>query len=93
MPIPQTLAQLRALPFVKFAAASTDVGVSCWSYHCPVMYPEFVRRYDFGTGAGFYLNATEGKWQQYRMYDYVTKELPAVLRSFPELDVSRVRLH
>jgi len=36
--------------------------------------------WDFGVGAGFYLNATQPKWKaNYRMYDYVTKELPAVL--------------
>lgn len=30
--------------------------------------------WDFGAGAGFYLNATEPKWSNhYRMYDYVTK--------------------
>jgi S-formylglutathione hydrolase len=36
--------------------------------------------WDFGTGAGFYLNATREPWQQYRMEDYVIKELPDVLR-------------
>jgi S-formylglutathione hydrolase len=36
--------------------------------------------YDFGLGAGFYLNATEVPWNRhYRMYDYVTVELPGVL--------------
>jgi S-formylglutathione hydrolase len=36
--------------------------------------------YDFGLGAGFYVNATEAPWSEnYHMYDYVTKELPAVL--------------
>jgi S-formylglutathione hydrolase len=30
--------------------------------------------WDFGTGAGFYLSATEPKWaNNYQMYDYVTK--------------------
>ena len=34
--------------------------------------------YDLGQGAGFYLNATVAPWSQhYRMYDYVTHELPA----------------
>jgi len=34
--------------------------------------------YDLGQGAGFYLNATVAPWSQhYRMYDYVTRELPA----------------
>jgi len=37
-------------------------------------------RYDLGKGAGFYVNATEEPWaKHYQMYDYVTKELPALL--------------
>jgi S-formylglutathione hydrolase len=41
--------------------------------------------YDFGIGAGFYLNATETPWNRhYRMYDYVTEELPELVsRHFP----------
>ncbi|HHX83057.1 MAG TPA: S-formylglutathione hydrolase [Pseudomonadaceae bacterium] len=36
--------------------------------------------YDFGLGAGFYVNATQTPWSQhYHMYDYVTVELPRVL--------------
>jgi len=36
--------------------------------------------YDFGTGAGFYVDATEPKWAtHYRMYTYVTEELPSVI--------------
>ena len=32
--------------------------------------------YDFGSGAGFYVDATEDKWKiNYRMYSYVTKEV------------------
>lgn len=48
--------------------------------------------YDFGTGAGFYLNASVTAWKQYRMYDYITLELPSVLRSFPQLDVDRASI-
>lgn len=30
--------------------------------------------WDFGTGAGFYLDATEEKWaKHYRMYSYITE--------------------
>ncbi|TKY88755.1 hypothetical protein EX895_002386 [Sporisorium graminicola] len=33
--------------------------------------------YDFGTGAGFYVNATKQPWNKaYRMYEYVVEELP-----------------
>lgn len=41
--------------------------------------------YDFGSGAGFYVNATEMPWRDnYRMYDYITQELPNILReNFP----------
>lgn len=32
--------------------------------------------WDFGTGAGFYVDATEKKWSKhYRMYSYIVKEL------------------
>lgn len=35
--------------------------------------------YDLGTGAGFYVDATQEPWStNYRMYSYVTKELPGV---------------
>ncbi len=41
--------------------------------------------YDFGSGAGFYLNATHAPWDaHYRMYDYVVTELPALINAhFP----------
>ncbi|HEY8330968.1 MAG TPA: S-formylglutathione hydrolase [Pseudomonas sp.] len=44
--------------------------------------------WDFGHGAGFYLNATEQPWaQHYRMHDYVVHELPALVEaSFPVSD-------
>jgi len=37
--------------------------------------------WDFGTGAGFYVNATVGKWKGYQMYDYITSELPATIKT------------
>ena len=34
--------------------------------------------WDFGLGAGFYVNATQEPWNEhYRMYDYIVDELPA----------------
>jgi len=41
--------------------------------------------YDFGSGAGFYVDATEQPWAaNYRMYSYVTEELPALIAAnFP----------
>ncbi|MGB3221992.1 MAG: alpha/beta hydrolase-fold protein, partial [Desulforhopalus sp.] len=39
--------------------------------------------YDFGLGPGFYLNAVQELWaQHYRMYDYVVKELPALIGGY-----------
>jgi S-formylglutathione hydrolase len=46
--------------------------------------------YDFGVGAGFYVDATEPPWSQhYRMYSYVAKELPSVVASEFPIDASR----
>jgi len=41
--------------------------------------------YDFGSGAGFYVDATEDPWSQnYRMYSYVNEELPELIAThFP----------
>jgi len=40
------------------------------------------KTYDFGTGAGFYLNATTDKYKKhYNMLDYITKELPPLLHA------------
>ena len=39
-------------------------------------------RYDLGKGAGFYVDATHSPWDRhYRMYDYVTHELPALVEA------------
>lgn len=36
--------------------------------------------WDFGTGAGFYVDATVAPWsERYRMFSYVTEELPALI--------------
>ena len=36
--------------------------------------------WDFGTGAGFYVDATEQPWRShYQMYSYVVEELPALI--------------
>jgi S-formylglutathione hydrolase len=47
--------------------------------------------YDFGLGAGFYVDATEAPWSRgYRMYSYITQELAAdVAAAFP-VDPNRV---
>ena len=44
--------------------------------------PDEPERYDLGQGAGFYVNATHTPYaDNYHMYDYVTKELPALVEA------------
>lgn len=52
--------------------------------------------WDFGLGAGFYVDATEEPWKKYyRMYSYVTNELINVVSSnFPvECDSQSIMGH
>lgn len=49
--------------------------------------------YDFGLGAGFYVNATQAPWaQHYQMYDYVTQELPALVSAHCPIDSARASI-
>jgi S-formylglutathione hydrolase len=46
--------------------------------------------YDFGIGAGFYVDATEAPWSRgYRMYSYVTQELFEIVSSTLPVDPAR----
>ncbi|TNF34594.1 MAG: S-formylglutathione hydrolase [Gammaproteobacteria bacterium] len=46
--------------------------------------------WDFGLGAGFYVNATQAPFNRhYRMYDYVQSELPELLTGQFNLDMTR----
>jgi len=46
--------------------------------------------YDFGLGAGFYVDATEEPYaKNYRMWSYVTEELPALLAGEFPVDANR----
>jgi S-(hydroxymethyl)glutathione dehydrogenase/class III alcohol dehydrogenase/S-formylglutathione hydrolase len=46
--------------------------------------------WDFGTSAGFYVDATTEKWKQnYNNYTYITKELPELISSVFPVDISR----
>ena len=46
--------------------------------------------WDFGTGAGFYVTATQPKWSaNYNMYAYVTEELPALVEGAFPVDPGR----
>lgn len=57
--------------------------------------PERSESWDVGESAGYYLNATTEKWKNWRMYDYVTKELPQLLESdkaFSSLDTKNASI-
>ncbi|QFS81432.1 S-formylglutathione hydrolase [Roseivivax sp. THAF40] len=46
--------------------------------------------FDLGQGAGFYVNATEAPWApHFRMWDYITEELPTLLGRNFALDMER----
>jgi S-formylglutathione hydrolase len=47
-------------------------------------------QWDFGLGAGFYVDATEAPWSaNYRMWTYVTEELPALVAAEFPADMQR----
>ncbi len=49
--------------------------------------------WDFGESAGFYLNATTDLWKaNYNMYDYIVNEIPEILESYFNADMSRVAI-
>jgi S-formylglutathione hydrolase len=46
--------------------------------------------YDFGKGAGFYVDATEEPWaKHYRMWTYITEELPDLIAAEFPVDMQR----
>ncbi|WP_394673668.1 S-formylglutathione hydrolase [Limnobacter sp.] len=48
------------------------------------------KSYDFGLGAGFYVDATEAPWStHYKMYSYIVEELPALIEA--ALPVSQLK--
>lgn len=49
--------------------------------------------WDFGLGAGFYVNATQAPWSEhYSMYDYVVNELPTLINANFAIDGQRVSI-
>ncbi len=52
--------------------------------------PDEADNWQFGSGAGFYLDATHEPWRKnYRMYSYVTEELPALIAAEFPADMAR----
>ena len=81
--------------------AMTKAGAQAWAAEqgLALVFPDTSPRgddvaddeaYDLGQGAGFYLNATQDPWApHFQMYDYITKDLTAlVFKEFP-LDEAR----
>jgi S-formylglutathione hydrolase len=49
--------------------------------------------WDFGTGAGFYIDATQDGWNKnYKMYTYVTEELPSLVAAEFPVSVSKMSI-
>jgi len=73
--------------FIQKAGACRAAAKNGIALICPDTSPRGLNisgdnlHWDFGVGAGFYVNATQSKWStNYRMYDYVVSELPALVK-------------
>ena len=52
--------------------------------------PDAEDEYDFGKGAGFYLDATQEPWSRhYRMRSYIERELPSLIEAAFPVDMTR----
>ena len=52
--------------------------------------PDAEDEYDFGKGAGFYLDATQEPWSRhYRMRSYIERELPSLIEAEFPVDMTR----
>lgn len=81
--------------------AMTKAGAQAWAaaHGLAVVFPDTSPRgdqvadddaYDLGQGAGFYVNATQKPWTpHFRMWDYVTEDLPKILERNFDLDMGR----
>lgn len=81
--------------------AMTKAGAQAWAadHGIALVFPDTSPRgdavpddqeYDLGQGAGFYLNATQDPWaRNFRMWDYITQELPEALGAYFPLDLER----
>ncbi|MEO0939434.1 MAG: S-formylglutathione hydrolase [Pseudomonadota bacterium] len=79
--------------------AMTKAGAQAWAAEqgIAICFPDTSPRgadvaddesYDLGKGAGFYVNATQAPWAaHYRMWDYITEELPMLLERNFDLDM------
>ena len=81
--------------------AMTKAGAQRWAaeHGIALIFPDTSPRgadvaddeaYDLGQGAGFYVNATQAPWApHYRMWDYISEELPRIVTANCALDEER----
>ena len=81
--------------------AMTKAGAQAWAAEqgIALIFPDTSPRgegvaddeaYDLGQGAGFYVNATEAPWaEHFRMWDYITQDLPELVFENFALDADR----
>ena len=81
--------------------AMTKAGAQAWAADqgIALVFPDTSPRgddvanddaYDLGQGAGFYVSATEKPWApHFRMWDYITEDLPTLLERNFDLDMER----
>lgn len=82
--------------FIQKAGAMSQAAAEGVALICPDTSPRGAGikgendGWDFGTGAGFYLNAEAKEWKEnYNMFDYITKELPGIVEK--ELPVTETK--
>ncbi len=81
--------------------AMVKAGAQCWAaeHAIALVFPDTSPRgddvadddaYDLGQGAGFYVNATQEPWSKhFKMWDYVTDELPSLIDANFAIDPER----
>ncbi|GGH54446.1 S-formylglutathione hydrolase [Frigidibacter albus] len=81
--------------------AMVKAGAQQWAaeYGVAVVFPDTSPRgkgvaddeaFDLGQGAGFYVNATQDPWaKHYKMWDYISEELPRIVTANFEVDDER----
>lgn len=74
----------------RYAAEHGLALVTCDTSPRGVSLPGDADHWDFGQGAGFYLDATEAPWSgHYRMGSYVNEELPTVVEAHFPIQTAR----
>ncbi|RVW16589.1 S-formylglutathione hydrolase [Vitis vinifera] len=88
---PSTL--LYPTQFLQLGGLNVEGEADSWDFGVGMAFKMHSVLRFFQPGAGFYLNATQEKWKNWQMYDYVVKELPKVLsENFAQLDTSRASI-